>query len=274
MMEAKETKAKVTAVKIVPYPEIQDELRNLALKYENLVVTRETYDEAKNARLELRDKRYEIQNITKKNKSILNETKKTIEARAEELISLIRPREDEIDKKIKDIEAKIEEEKEKKRQEEERKRKEMIQKLSDVKSKFNIRMLNAVHLQEYVQLIGDLEYFISEFKDEDYGDFAPIARMDLSQLLSQAKNRLNQQKDRMFQDSFDLFNRTKNNYLKVFGEEPQTKRFNPNLISQANSDSFKEYIEDIKSETAKMLSLINKREEENERKERSSKENN
>ena len=104
----------------------EQELHQLAKDYANLVVTEEkaSFDAGKKARLALRNERYNIQNIVKEKKAILNEVKKKIEDKGDKYISIILPAEEHIDSQIKEIEAEQNRIKEEKRlAEEERKRK-------------------------------------------------------------------------------------------------------------------------------------------------------
>src|SRR3972149_5795777 len=100
-----------------PFDIQKEELQKLANDYTNLVVTEETFEEAKKARAVCRENRIGIEKILKHNKGILNGKKAEQEAMAEELVAIISPTEDKIDSGIKAIEQK--KELEKKRKEEE-----------------------------------------------------------------------------------------------------------------------------------------------------------
>jgi hypothetical protein len=100
-----------------PYEIQKAELIQLAADYNNHVVTEETFEDSKKVRQKIREKRFEIQNILKDNKGILNAIKDKQEGMAEELIALIRPTEDKIDAGIKSIENKKAEEKARKERE-------------------------------------------------------------------------------------------------------------------------------------------------------------
>jgi hypothetical protein len=111
-MENKTENQDVVVLK--PFDIQKAKLAELVKDYESLVVTEETYEEAKKARKVIRDERFVIQNILKENKGILNKIKTDQEAKADELIAIIQPTEDRIDEAIKKIEQAKEEEKKRK----------------------------------------------------------------------------------------------------------------------------------------------------------------
>lgn len=93
------------------------ELQQLADDYKDLVVVEETYDDAVKACRVLREKRYEIQNIVKDNKGILNQIKSAQEEMGDERVRIIEPTEKRIRDGIKVIDDKKEEEKKRKEKE-------------------------------------------------------------------------------------------------------------------------------------------------------------
>jgi hypothetical protein len=97
------------------YPEIIKDLKGLVKQYSNLVVTRNTIGDAKEARRLFREKRYEIQNVQSSNKSTLNAMKRENNRLADDFINVIVGTEQEIDSKIKHIEEEIEKEREERR---------------------------------------------------------------------------------------------------------------------------------------------------------------
>lgn len=100
-MEATLTQEIVT---ISPFEKTKEELIAFVADYKNLVVTDETFDEAKKARIVLRDMRYKIQETEKENTNKLNELKTINWERSKELIAELTPTEEKIDKGIKAIE--------------------------------------------------------------------------------------------------------------------------------------------------------------------------
>jgi hypothetical protein len=91
-------------ITIDPYEKSKEDLIAFVSDYQKIVVTDETFEEAKKARLVLRDLRYSIQATEKKNTDKLNEIKNTNWNRSKELIALITPAEERIDLGIKAIE--------------------------------------------------------------------------------------------------------------------------------------------------------------------------
>ncbi len=100
-------------VQLKPFEIQKAKLQQLA-KDCDIVVTDETFEEAKKNRKLLRDERFAIQNILKENKAIINTLKGDQEKKAEELIAISQPTEDKLDAGIKEIENRKEIEKEKK----------------------------------------------------------------------------------------------------------------------------------------------------------------
>jgi len=89
----------------------KSELAIFVADYANLVVTKETFDDAKKARLAIREKRFAIQKIQESNNDQINNLKKQNKSNAEELIAVLTPIEDAIDKGIKAIEEQKEKDK-------------------------------------------------------------------------------------------------------------------------------------------------------------------
>ena len=100
------------------FEQTKETLVEVARKYENLVITKENLKEGKEARAEIREFRFGVQNITKHNKDLLNKAKNEMEDTMGGLIELIKPTEDKLDAQIKEIENAVKIEKERKEQEE------------------------------------------------------------------------------------------------------------------------------------------------------------
>lgn len=128
MNNTEEVKEGASVMVLTPYEITKAELTKLAEDYKNLVVSEETFEEAKKARLALRGKRYDIQNVLKHNKGVLNKLKDSQEELANSLVNIILPVEDAIDSGIKTIEKRKEEEKQRKEREE----KERIDKINNL----------------------------------------------------------------------------------------------------------------------------------------------
>jgi len=120
-MNTQTEEQKPQLVRLKPFEVAKAELQQLANDYKNLVVTKETYDEAVKARRVLREARLNIEKKIKANKDILNGAKKSLEQEGDELVSIVSPLEETIGAGIKLIDD--EKELEKKRKEEEAQKK-------------------------------------------------------------------------------------------------------------------------------------------------------
>lgn len=195
----------------------QQELSELADRYQNMVVSPETFNDAKKARMELRDKRYEIQKIAKENNSLINQAKKKFADKAEELISIIRPTEDDIDSKIKSIEEKKAEEKRKRDEERQRIQKERMDKITDLTSKFNGLLIKADTLDDISEietLISDVSVTEDEFGDLFYAMQQAVESVNtlIGQTKTKIENRINAEKELAIK-------KAKSRYLAESGEE-------------------------------------------------------
>ena len=205
--------------KFVPYPEKQDELRQLANDYKDLVVTEETFGEAKKARKALRDERYSLQNIEKANNAILNDLKGKNKSLAQELIGIIRPVEDKIDEQIKSIEKKKAEEK----AEKERKKQEQMaawaKKAQDILS-YTDRLVNPKGIVDVQNIIKEVESI--EINENLFGAYTLIAEQNKAKVLEQSKTVLERlqraeeekkaEEERKYQEAVEA-------YKDYFGEE-------------------------------------------------------
>lgn len=95
-------------VVLTPFENQISELENLVKDYNNLVVTKDNYKEMDEKRLVLYRKRIAIQRDEKANNDALNKAKKLNSSKAETLISIIKPKEDDIASKLKAIDDAIE----------------------------------------------------------------------------------------------------------------------------------------------------------------------
>lgn len=154
-----------------PFDIQKEELQKLAADYSNLVVTKETYDEAIKARKVLRDVRLKVAGVLKDNKDILNSEKKKQESKAEELTAITEIIENRIDTGIKVID-------EEKRQEKEKKEKEALVKIQG--------RMNLLH-ELGMKLVGDA-YSLGEhqigavqikvFADEEFNEFIELVKAE------------------------------------------------------------------------------------------------
>jgi colicin import membrane protein len=164
-METTETKKKETGLSLLkPFDVAKAELIQMAEDYGKLVVTPETFEDAKKAREKIREKRFAIQNIVKDNKAILNKLKTTQEEQGEELINLILPTEERIDAGIKAIENKKAEEKARKEREEQERIQGRINLLFSLGMKFD----GSAYVFEELR-IDSLQ--IKHFNEKEFTDF-------------------------------------------------------------------------------------------------------
>lgn len=154
-----------------PFDIQKEELQKWANDYKNLVVTKDTYEDAIKARKVLRDARLKVAGILKENKSVLNSEKSKQEEKAAELIAITEPIEEKIDAGIKAID-------EEKRIEKERKEKEAMVKIQS--------RTNQLH-ELGMKLSGDT-YSLGEhsvnalqikvFSDEEYNELLELVKTE------------------------------------------------------------------------------------------------
>ena len=101
MEELKTPKQEV--ITLTPFESQISELEELVKDYNNLVVTKENYKEMDEKRLVLYRKRIAIQRDEKANNDLLNKAKKLNSSKAETLIGIIKPKEDDIASKLRAI---------------------------------------------------------------------------------------------------------------------------------------------------------------------------
>ncbi len=173
----------VLAKSFVDYPDKQNELKKLADDYKSIVVSRSTFEEAKKARVVLRQERYTLQNIEKANNGLLTDLKKNNKSLAETLISIIKPVEDDIDEKIKAIEQ------EKQREREEKEAKRVAKMVEDTKKANEIlgyteRLLSLTSTNDIDNFIADVNSIAISV--EAYGDANGLAFTNKGIILGQA----------------------------------------------------------------------------------------
>lgn len=179
------TKNIIVVKKFISYPDKEKELKQLAADYGDIVVAKETFVEAKNARKTLRDERYGIQKIEKENKAILNDLKSQNKRIAENLIEIIKPTEDKIDvgiKKIEKIEAEEKAERERLKAEQLKKWGAKAQEILDL----TLTIVNAKDIKEVEGII--LPLVQNKCLEADYGAYALIATQNKEKVLTLADN--------------------------------------------------------------------------------------
>lgn len=163
-------------IPLKPFDIQKAKLVQLVEDYKNLIVTDETLDEAKKARKIIRDERYEIQNILKENKGVLNKWKDTQEEKASALLAIITPTEDSIDAGIKAIEQKKEQEKKRKEEEAMKRLSERQSKLSGYEMKYDDGSYTlGDHTITAVQL--------KVFSDAEFNDFLELVKTEYQKIL-------------------------------------------------------------------------------------------
>jgi len=204
----------------VPYPEKQDELRQLANDYKKLIVTPATFEEAKKARKTLRDERYNLQKIEKSNNGILNDLKGQNKILSHDLIGIIRPVEDRIDEQIKAIEKKKADEKAAKEREKQEQMAAWAKKAQDILS-YTDRLVNPkgiVDVQNIIKEVGAIEVNESLF-----GAYCLIAEQNKSKILEQADTVLERLMDKLKQEQEDekrKYKEATGKYKDYFHKDP------------------------------------------------------
>jgi hypothetical protein len=107
-MEEKKEAPVGEVIKLTPFESQISELEELVKDYNNLVVTKENYKQMDEKRLVLYRKRIAIQRDEKANTDALNKAKKLNSSKADTLIAIIKPKEDDLANKLKAIDDAIE----------------------------------------------------------------------------------------------------------------------------------------------------------------------
>jgi len=165
---------------LADYGQTLETLKSLAKEFENMVVTKENFEEGKEARKTLRDYRYAIQNIKKHNTNLMNEAKNIDKARHDSLIEVISPTEDKIDAQIKTIE----EEKERLKREEEQKEVERVKAIKDnlqtCDEYFERRIAVAKTDKELEEYKLQLDFMESKLNTDFYQEYSMDAEVKLN----------------------------------------------------------------------------------------------
>ena len=148
------------------FEQTKETLVEVARKYENLVITKENLKEGKEARAEIREFRFGVQNITKHNKDLLNKAKNEMEDTMGGLIELIKPTEDKLDAQIKEIENAVKIEKERKEQEERERIANLNKRLSEYRVNFE-KVVEFGRTDEDEQKFNDIFNELQTAKDND-----------------------------------------------------------------------------------------------------------
>lgn len=168
--------------------DIKDELQVFISDYSNLVVTPETYNESKKARATIREKRFFLQNILKKNNDTLNTIKKDQKEKFDEFINILLPVEEKIHEGIKAIEEKKKAEKEEKDRRE-RERVENIRKAIDnFQNSTWEALLSCDTVEKAEKLLEEAESFDDSFDTNN--EFMTEAQEKKAALVEKVKNKL------------------------------------------------------------------------------------
>lgn len=159
-------------IRLVDIEHTKKALKGLANKYKELKITRENYkEEGANAERELRETRYALQKIHKKNNKYLNDVKREEKSLFDSLILITEEVEDRLKGEINAIEGSIKKEKEEE-ENKERLRVEKIESLLEEWEKNLNTMLTAIEnekqLQEYDKSLDELSESFSHFEEFEF----------------------------------------------------------------------------------------------------------
>ena len=145
-----------------------NELKELADKYKNLVVTEETLDEAEKARLDLYRARIDIQRDAKFNNEVLNKAKKINSSNEDTLIGLIEPTEKDIFEKVRQVKELVEKRKREAEQAEANRIKAIKAKIALIEKRISdIRLCASEQILDQIALeVSVQENSFSEFNEE------------------------------------------------------------------------------------------------------------
>jgi hypothetical protein len=233
------------------FPENKEQLIKLADDYKNLVVTEETFEQSKKARLVIRQERYDIQKIEKANNSILNDLKKQNKAIAGDLIEIIQPTENKIDEQIKAIEAKKAEEKAEKERQKAEQMAEWVQKATSILN-YTDDLFEAESLLEVNKVVDEISNL--DLTEESYGAYLLIAQQNAAKVMEQSKIAI-ERINKALEAAEALIAQQREAELKRVQEAEQRKV--EELVSARVA--YKEYfhnIPDVELEAADLLGLI------------------
>ena len=223
------------------FPDKKEELKGLASNYKNLVVTPKTLQDAKKARLVLREERYSIQKIELHNKTILNELKRKNKLMAEELIKEIKPTEDTIHESIKRVEDQLEAERERKRKEREARREH--QRLAALSLLEPLKVINAATTLDVV--IDELNKAeVVTLTKKEYGEYYEAAVSNNNAVISRAKERIDEIKTILEAEHQKAISE----YMVLFGEEPKENLSTANILKLIEEKKAKDAVKDVNTE--------------------------
>lgn len=158
-------------IRLVDIGNTRDELTKLALKYKHLKVTKENYKrEGADAERTLRETRYLLQNIHKKNNKFLNDVKTQEKTTFDSLIALIQGEENRLKsdiKAIEDEEKRLKEQEEAKREAEKKRVDELLSSWDENLEKMLLNIKSDEQLDVYDKSLEELKEILSEFDGHD-----------------------------------------------------------------------------------------------------------
>lgn len=159
-------------IRLVDIEHTKEKLSKMAEKYQTLVITKDNYKkEGAEAERSLRDTRYLLQNVHKKNNKYLNEVKRQEKEVFDSLISVIQVVEDRLKGEISAIENVVKKEKEEKEKAEELRKKKIEDNLAEWELNLG-KMLGAIkndeQLLEFDNSLNDLKDSFETFEEFEF----------------------------------------------------------------------------------------------------------
>ena len=256
------------------FKQTKENLLAIVSKFENLEVSKETFAESKKARAELRDARFELQNISKHNNSLLNKAKNLLKDDMESLISLVKPKEDEIDEKIKEIENEKIIAKAKKEQEEVQRVYKINKRIAEIKSNLDRIILvgrTEEDVNEYAEIMLELNSRIEKdefqeftFEVENIREEYPVKMLEITRRVEKIKadlerEKINKKKERLLALNFHIENLDEMSLLEddLFEKEFENLKTKSEKIKKER----KEEQEKIKKEQEEKATKLKKEQE-------------
>jgi len=142
-------------------------LTDLREKYKDFKVSEDNYEEAKKVRMELRQPRYDLQNIEKNNIRVIEEEKKAMKSAYAELIDINKDVEARIDSEIKAVEEEKKRRAEEKRLAEQKRINEIKDNIQEWTTTLATVYENCVSLRSEKNLVDKIE----ELKQENFAEY-------------------------------------------------------------------------------------------------------
>jgi len=243
----------------------KETLQKIADKYKGMKITPDNFQEGKDARAELREFRYGLQNITKHNKALIKEAKDEMVDTMNLLISIIRPTEDEIDIQIKEIENEKKLEKERQEKAEKERIANINKKISDYRVEFEKLVSfgrTEQDIEKFDQIKTQVENDINDEKFEEFEFEAENLLDEYEQQFHQLQSRVEQikqdkireQENKIREAQLERKNQLLENGFRLDDGVYINNQFSINKtdVFEMNSDDFYEWLENAKQEIEKI----------------------